>query len=502
MFKRIASNSGRFIIVFLSLVIVCNIAMLLFYDGVTYRSMMHSDAASLNMMADEVYRTGQLFPAEWNYPNGDLWAFYGHLFILPLLPFAKNGFAMHAVAVAVTGALILVGVWLLAGILEIHLALRLLLIAVLTSGVSHLFAEQVFGQHTYGIVLLLLVFQFYFFFRYWRSVASQGPDGWALAGFCAVLFIVFLSNPSRAMATNLAPLIVGFLFWGIHLISTRQWPGEKVLLKTLGGPALIAVATICAGGIGHAIALAQTNFHDGAANAQYIAQTDVPRNILGTLRGWFAIVGGLPSNGEPVISIVGVHRAYGMLVAICLLILPAYLWRALRHQRNDLVRFLIVSVLTSFCLAMFFQLFTTVPDMSMPLYEVQAARYMIATVFMLALAAAVLLNQRMRIERTWNIPWVATICLFPFLVSGFFILVKPAFVMNPAAPWGISRVPSPMDAVINRLETENLHYGYSSYWNANVSTVTLPLFRVVLSPMVTRLFYAVPRTSVARTASG
>ena len=32
--------------------------------------------------------------------------------------------------------------------------------------------------------------------------------------------------------------------------------------------------------------------------------------------------------------------------------------------------------------------------------------------------------------------------------------------------------------------------------------VTLPLFRVVLSPMVTRLFYAVPRTSVARTASG
>ena len=32
--------------------------------------------------------------------------------------------------------------------------------------------------------------------------------------------------------------------------------------------------------------------------------------------------------------------------------------------------------------------------------------------------------------------------------------------------------------------------------------VTLPLFRVVLSPTITRPFYAVPRTSVARTASG
>ena len=32
--------------------------------------------------------------------------------------------------------------------------------------------------------------------------------------------------------------------------------------------------------------------------------------------------------------------------------------------------------------------------------------------------------------------------------------------------------------------------------------LTLPLFRVVLSPTVTRPFCAVPRTSVARTASG
>lgn len=33
-------------------------------------------------------------------------------------------------------------------------------------------------------------------------------------------------------------------------------------------------------------------------------------------------------------------------------------------------------------------------------------------------------------------------------------------------------------------------------------SVTLPLSRVVLSPTVTRPFFAVPRTSVARTASG
>ena len=40
------------------------------------------------------------------------------------------------------------------------------------------------------------------------------------------------------------------------------------------------------------------------------------------------------------------------------------------------------------------------------------------------------------------------------------------------------------------------------FGNSATYTVTLPLFRVVLSPTVTRPFFAVPRTSVARTASG
>ena len=45
-------------------------------------------------------------------------------------------------------------------------------------------------------------------------------------------------------------------------------------------------------------------------------------------------------------------------------------------------------------------------------------------------------------------------------------------------------------------------HGMASAWPEVQGTVTLPLFRVVLSPTVTRPFCAVPRTSVARTASG
>jgi len=38
--------------------------------------------------------------------------------------------------------------------------------------------------------------------------------------------------------------------------------------------------------------------------------------------------------------------------------------------------------------------------------------------------------------------------------------------------------------------------------HSSPTDVTLPLFRVVLNPRFTRPFYAVPRTSAARTASG
>ena len=53
-----------------------------------------------------------------------------------------------------------------------------------------------------------------------------------------------------------------------------------------------------------------------------------------------------------------------------------------------------------------------------------------------------------------------------------------------------------------RSETAAEKPSYRTPWRQRQFGLTLPLFRVVLSPTVTRPFCAVPRTSVARTASG
>ena len=51
--------------------------------------------------------------------------------------------------------------------------------------------------------------------------------------------------------------------------------------------------------------------------------------------------------------------------------------------------------------------------------------------------------------------------LLPFLISGYFILVRPALGVTATN----------FDGIIEVLKTNKLNYGFASYWNANVLTV-------------------------------
>ncbi len=69
-------------------------------------------------------------------------------------------------------------------------------------------------------------------------------------------------------------------------------------------------------------------------------------------------------------------------------------------------------------------------------------------------------------------------------------------IANPDGSLG-----GPFDATLRSPGLAGRLAGVSNYFRDGTA-LTLPLFRVVLSPTITRPFYAVPRTSVARTASG
>ena len=213
----------------LLLLLLVHIGLLLYYVSVGYAVDFHSDSAVKNLLAQEMMETGSYFPPGWNYVNGDLWVVYGQLFIAPLLPWFANDFNLHAVSSVVASILVLLSTWLASGMVMQSKWTRLTIIAVLTSGVSFILAENLFGQGSYGSVLYTSFFLIYFAWRWMLGVTRAGSIGWGLA-FCLFNTLTFWSNPQRALAYDALPLAAGLLAW---VMGTRN----IVLFESRGGNA-------------------------------------------------------------------------------------------------------------------------------------------------------------------------------------------------------------------------------------------------------------------------
>ena len=77
--------------------IAVNAVCLLTYIFYTYQFHFHSDSAAANLLAQEIYETGQYFPRDWNWVNGDIWSLFMQTWVLVLLPFFENGFALQRI---------------------------------------------------------------------------------------------------------------------------------------------------------------------------------------------------------------------------------------------------------------------------------------------------------------------------------------------------------------------------------------------------------------------
>ena len=83
--------------IFIALLLI-NISLVFYYIFVNYKAYFHSDSAAKNLIAQEIFETGQYFPSDWYYINGDLWVLSGHTYIVPMLSFFSNSYSLHAVS--------------------------------------------------------------------------------------------------------------------------------------------------------------------------------------------------------------------------------------------------------------------------------------------------------------------------------------------------------------------------------------------------------------------
>lgn len=455
----------------LSFIISANLLMLVFYNTVTYRLFFHSDSAAKSLIAGEIFRTGEFFPKDWNYVNGDLFVIFGHLFVLPFLPFLKNGFALHAVSGLISAGLIVVSVWFLLIVLEVSTTARLFFLALLTTGISPYLAENLFGQVSYGAVLYLAVLQLYFVVLYLKrcEVGAAKNTTFPVLAFGIIVFLVFLSNPARALASYTLPLFSGLLF-----VSARESILNEYVLPNGHRRGIIILISVMffagiVGGVCHRLVLAIVNNSMQAADARFLAYEDVVRNFVETIRGWLFLVGGGTTKGRAILSRMGLYESLHLIFTLILLMTPFFWFVTIWREKSPYLSLVTVFTIVSLAIVAFLHIFTTIPDMSDPL---MSSRYFAVAVIMMLIVLFVKGDFWITSHNIQMVHSFIVVLLLPFLLSGYLILVLPALGKDMASgKKRLSIKPAPFDGIIEVLGKNKLSYGFASYWNANVISV-------------------------------
>lgn len=437
-----------------------NLALVTWYVCVVYAGLLHSDAAMVNLLAREIVDTGRYFPPEWNYVNSDLWVLFGHTWIVPLLAFFPNSFALHAASGMVSVALILLGLWWLTGVLGATTWVRTACVAILFAGMSGVMADNLFGQVSYGTTFYITCF---ILVAGWRFLQGQGAPRWAWAGLLALLVALsFWSNPQRSTVYYGLPLFVAALAHGAA--EWREgWRDEQV--RRAGGLVAVYLVAAIVGTILHVWIAKSVKIVGGAGTGTYyIPVTEMARNAGLSFMGLIAFLGGHPTVHRPVVSPVGLYEAVRLVAALVVLCLvPWGLARALRDAEKG-VRFVGVFTLVVAATAIFFQLATSVPQMVDP---VQSTRYLVPALLlgMLLLVVRIARGEGRRTTRL-----AATLAFAVLATSAYPSLVKSAPGNNSRL--GTDQPPPDLHGRLAKFLIANgLEYGYATYWTAGATTV-------------------------------
>ena len=439
-----------------------NVALLLCYIFVGYKSEFHSDDAVANLLAQEIIETGELFPRYWNYVNGDLWVFFTHSWIIPLLGFFPNNFELRAATSVIGAGLILYSTWLVCVLLDMSRRAKLVTLALIAGGLSTNLASNLFGQLAYGTMYYMLCFMLY---SAWRFFHASGPAriGWAMASV-AVILVEAWGHPQRAAVYYMLPLVTA-----CAALYAMRWHAQRPARPTHGGGAsvlvLAAVAAIGIGAVLHGHAMTQLHgVQPAGISASWLNYDGMVRNAGMAIRGLLSLLGGLPRPDTAVVTGTGVIAAIRFLAAIVLLVLlPWALLRNLRTNHGGRV-FVAVASLTSFALSAFVFVTTSIVDISVPEASV---RYLVPGLMGILLIVVLVVAD----DRTaGTAPRIAGALAIAVLVFTSPVSLSLADLPQRMAQGDLDASNDKM-RLAQFLKSHKLQYGYANFWNAGQLTV-------------------------------
>lgn len=431
-----------------SLLLALNLVLLGIYLFSSYKGYFHSDSAVKSLLAQDMHETSSFFPPGWNYVNKDLMVIFGQLGIWPLLFFAANTYTLYAISSVFVATCILASVWWFTGLLDGRSWQRVLSLAVLAGGMSATVAEDIFGQGSYGVVLM---FTCLLAVMAWKSMSASGRPRmiwWGL--FFLLLSLVSWSNPQRSAASYVLPLFCGLALhvWG---------PGWRSRVPASLQVAALTILGLGTGSVLSVVTLARVNSVAGAGAAKWLSFDGMVDNAAGTLQGMIGLLGGMPVANGDVLSAGGVYDALRLVVALVMIVLIGRKMVALCTSTSGRARFVGGLVAALALCFIFLQVTTTVPDMSDP---IRSARYLDpAVVIGVMIVLSSISGAKTRVSG------LLVVALALSLVTNSMVRASPDSLIYSG------RTNIKRDALVAELRSMGLHYGYATYWNAGALTV-------------------------------
>ncbi len=454
---QIATYKEKFFIYLLFIVILLNIFFINNYIFFEYQNYFHSDSATKNLLAQEIFETGEYFPKDWNYANSDLWVFFGHTFIIPMLFFTENSFFLHGLSGLISAALIVLSTYLVASLLSKNTIYRLISIAIITSGISPLVAENLYGQVSYGAVFYLSGFIIFF------SVKSifDNTNKKYIWNFCLfiILLLVFFMNPSRALITYALPLLFSITFLYIYKYIKNE-TSKTIELRYIRYLFVVCILAMLIGIILHLWVISTVNNIPGASSALWLSFNHMLRNIGLTLYGLFSIFGAVPTPSASIKTVLSGYEALRLISALLLIGVTVYGFKYILKNAKEHVKFIAVYVSTSLSFVLFLHITTTIPDMMDP---VQSARYLIpSSLLVLMVMLSLIFTDK-----------VSNILKSSLIILAIIFITSAPYALKNLKPleFTTEKQQNNLDALIKYLKSKDLKYGYATYWNAGNLTI-------------------------------
>lgn len=436
-----------------------NIGCLIVYNTQTVRSLLTSDAVAKNLIAAEMARSNEIFLTDWYYVNGDLWTFFSHFLILPLLAFFPNGFAMHAFAGIVSATLVLLFSWWLLRSLRTPALSMILMLAVLASGISGSMAWALFGETSYGWVLLTSLMFLSLLLPFFTGDNELGHRfrGTLVVLIALLSFVVHLGNPTRALASYLIPAAGGLtalLIAPTAADAPQRWKFWSVRMS-LPFSALLIGAIVGAGV--HVLLIQNLNDIPGAGSALFLPLEQLGHSAGYTLLGLISLLGGEPTAGQRLPTLLGAFSVLRLIAALSMLALPLWLLRNYLDRLRPSQLFVAGFAATAFVIVLCVCMLTNTPDYSDVGAARASARYFAPSIVLLLLAFASmahLIQSALVRAAVLAIALIVSTSAWAVLVSG-----------------DSSKTDDVRSAVLKVLRENGLTHGYASYWNAGVYTV-------------------------------